>query len=130
MIPLYKKPNKFRAMFLNMLRERGETILVYPGIERESDDMEKKKFVKLLNPIPIKALIKDFNPTALVWNAIGLSNIGAKEITIEKKYKDLMKVARKITIRDENYCVFKEGSGSKHQIWQMDDFVKVIVTKS
>ncbi len=130
MIPLHKKPNKFNPTFKNMLRERGETILVFPGIEREIDDMEKQKFVKLLNPIPIKAIVKDFSPTSLVWNNVGLSNIGAKSLTLEKKYEKLMKAAKKITIQDEDYCIFVDAVGSKFQIWKNTDTVNVIVTKT
>jgi len=126
---LHKKPNKFFADLQNLLKLKGKLILVYPAIQRDKCDLEQNKFKRFLNPIPIRALVEDYSPDGQLRNPYGVTGVGTKELIMEYKYKNLMKVGAKLKIDNELYVVFKDNVSGRHQIWNRSDMTRVIVTK-
>ncbi len=77
------------------------------------DEYEQNHSYTNLNPIIIKAYVKEISPEALVYKQYGLHQIGAKEIICELRYKNMFLNCNKIIINNDTYQVFKEGGGSR-----------------
>ena len=103
-----------RINLFNLLRNEGrlETLHVYAAKETVLDPYEKNRSKNYLNPLPIKALIRNISVEALKWSYYGNIPIGSKEIICEKKYKSLLLTADKIKI-GENYfkCYHDDQKG-------------------
>jgi len=123
------RPNKALIELRHLYRLEGETIFIYPGKERQSDKFDETKTITMLSPIPVKALVKDFSPKALVWKDYGVKEIGAKQVMVEPQNKSLIENCVKLIIRDEEYTVFKDAASSKLQIWKQHDFILFISEK-
>ena len=83
------------------------------------------------NPITIKGYVTEISAEALVWKQYGLSEIGAKEITCNKKYAPWFKLASKIEIDGDSYQTYKENVGGKFLISELPlNLVKIIVMKA
>jgi hypothetical protein len=123
------KPNKALTELKHFYQLEGESILIYPGHEKKIDPFDETKEITYLSPIPIKALVKDFSPKALVWKDYGIKDIGTKQVMIEPKYLSLIENCVKLKIRDEEYTVFKDAASNKLQIWQRAEFILFISEK-
>lgn len=66
-----------------------------------------------LNPLTIRAYVRDISPEALVWKQYGLSNTGSKEIVTKAKYADWFKNCNKVEIDGDEYAVWKEAAGNR-----------------
>lgn len=87
----------------DVFRENARTILMYQGIETETDPYEHAVETVLLNPLPIKAIIADLTFSKVQYSMPGIEVSKAKEIIIKKKYETLLKQTYKIKIDDEFY---------------------------
>lgn len=98
----------------NLLKssELSKKIKIFFSTKTAGDDFdpyEQNWTYTNLNPITIKAYVRQLSPTALVWREYGLKEQGAIEIITEKRYKDWFKNANKIEIDDIEYEVFREA---------------------
>jgi hypothetical protein len=126
--PMQKLPIQILPNLKKLFRIKAQKILVYPAIVRKNDPYEKTKTRHLLPAISMQALVKDFSPSALVWQNLGLSEIGAKTLVFEKKYIDLLKVAGKIEIDGVEYAVYRDA-GNQAQIWDKADMGVALIKK-
>ncbi len=95
------------------------------------DPYEAKATYTNLNPLTIKAYVREISPEALVWKQYGLQNMGAKELLCEDKYKNYFENCNKLEIAGVDYFVFKEGTGNKTLIIERPNkLLRVIITKS
>jgi len=99
-----------RINIFQLLKNEGrlEKVLVFPAIKREDDPTEHTTSKTLLNPIAIEALVRNVSTEALAWHYYGLIPSESKEIIVEKKYKELLKLAEKIQIGDDFYKCFHD----------------------
>ena len=84
-------------------------VWIYPGTEVENDPYEHTKTITYLNPIVIKALVLDESFSSLKFKYYGTIPYGSKKIICEKKYENLLKLARKLKIDEDNYVVYKDA---------------------
>ena len=73
----------------------------------------------LQNSRSVKAMIRDKSANSLIINNLGLSALGAKSIVVQEMNVSLLKLSRKIIIKDEEYTPYHEAVGNKFQV--MDD---------
>lgn len=113
-----------------LLKQEGklQKMLAYPSISREIDPISHEKSEELLNPIAIDAYIREVSPEALVWRYYGIIPIGSKEIVCEKRWKETIKSARKITINDEEYKTLWDDSKG-FSILERENYLIVILAK-
>lgn len=105
-----------------------ETLHVYPAIETQADPYEKNKTLTYMNPLPIKALVKQISFEALNWKYPGLIPVGSIEIITEKKYKTLLTTADKIKYNDDYFTCWKDDSRG-FGILERSDYMVVILAK-
>ena len=58
------------------------------------DPFEKNYTYSTLNPKVITGYVRDIQPEALVWKEYGLSQVGAKEVLCDKKYRNWFETNR------------------------------------
>ena len=113
--------------------EVASKIFIYFSVKTAGDDFDpyEKNYVDTtLSPKIIKGYVREVSPEALVWKQYGLSNIGAKEILCRKQYKSYFANCSRVVIDDEDYEVFKEGTGHKSIISDRPyEMIRVVVTR-
>jgi len=83
-----------------------------------------------LNPITIRAIIRQISPSSLVWKQYGLNQIGAVEIITDSKYKDWFEKANRIAIHNQDYTLFREATGGRAVILDLaNNLIKVTLNK-
>ena len=94
-------------------------------------DPETKNYILTnLNPITIRGLVRQLTPSSLVWKQYGLNQIGAIDIITESKYKSWFEKANKITIDEEDYCLFREATGGRAVIMKLaNNLIRVTLNK-
>ena len=107
----------------------GQTIWVYPAHVTIKDPYEGTEKVKFLNPIPITALVRQFKPESLRWKFFGQIPVGSKEIIIPTKYKNLIKMARKIKIGTDYFKVWTDDERGFGIIERADYLAVVLAYK-
>ncbi len=94
------------------------------------DPYEKNYINSNLNPLVIKAYVREITPEALVWKQYGLHQMGAKEILCEEKYRNWFEKCNKIQIDNITYQVFKEGTGNRTLIAKRPmKMIRVVVSR-
>ena len=118
---------------LKLIKENSTKILIYMSTRTYGDDYDpftKNYTYTNLNPMAIKAYIRELSPEALVWKSYGLKTEGAKEIICEKKYTNWFKTANKITIESVEYEVFKSATGNRANIQEQPyKMIRVLLEK-
>jgi len=120
-----------RVDIFNLLKGEGklETILVYSSISRQSDPYEKNQDDKTyLNPLPVKALIRQVSFEALHWKYYGEIPVGSIEVIAEKKYLTLFRTADKIKYNEEYFKCWKNDAKG-FAILERPDYVVIILAK-
>jgi hypothetical protein len=114
--------------FFNLLKNEGklETLYVYPSVKTETDPYEHTKEKLFLNPLPIKALIRQVSWESLKWKYPGLIPNGSIEVIAEKKYETLFQTADKIKYGDNYYKCWKDDS-QNFMIMKRSDYIVVIL---
>jgi len=109
----------YKKYFLNRLltnKDLTTKIKIYFSTKSIGDDFdpyEANYIYSNLNPLTIKAYVRELSPEALVWKQYGLKEMGAKEIICEEKYAGWFRKASKIEIDNDIYEVYKEGVGNR-----------------
>lgn len=108
-------------------------ILVYFSTKTAGEDfdpLEQNYTETNLNPKVIYGYVRDVSPEALVWKQYGLSQMGAKEVICDKGYRNWFEKANKITINNNDYSVFKEGTGQRVIIMERPaNLIRVILQR-
>lgn len=119
-----------RINLFNILREEGklETLHVYASTEAITDPYEKTTSTVYMNPLSIKALVRQVSPEALHWKYFGSIPFGSIEIITEKKNKTLFKTADKIKYNEEYYKCWKNDEKG-FSFLERQDYIIVILTK-
>lgn len=99
-----------------VFRETAKTIYMYPGLETETDPFEHTVETRLLNPLPIKAVITDLTFTKIHYAMPGIETDKAKEIIIQKKYETLLKQSYKIKVGNDFYEGWQINSRLQYRI--------------
>ena len=122
-------------MVKKLLKDKAFTtkVSIYFSTKVAGDDFdpyEANYVTTNLNPVTIKAYVRDISPEALVWKQYGLHNTGAKEILCDDKYKNWFEKANKIVIDGETYQVFKEGTGNRTIITKRPyNLIRVVLSR-
>jgi len=103
----YKEINIFQLM-----KDQGNLtkVWIYSGYETTNDPYDHTKDITYNNPIAIKAFVTDQDFSSLKWKYYGQIPYESKKIVCEKKYENLLKLARKIKIGEDNFIVYKDAS--------------------
>lgn len=119
-----------RIDVFNLLKGEGklETLHVYAAKETQVDPYEKNRDKIYLNPLPIKALIRQVSFEALHWKYYGQIPIGSIECIAEKKYLTLFRTADKIKYKDDYFKCYKDDAQG-FAILERSDYVVVILAK-
>lgn len=119
-----------------LLKNRHYTTKVYIYFSTKTagddyDPYEKNYTYTNLNPRVIKAYVRDVSPEALVYKQYGLSEMGAKEILCESKYKNWFEKANKIEIDGDKYTPFLKAAGNRAIIvGRPFGMIKIVLAKS
>ena len=114
----------------DILKSRGQlkNIFVYPGITTETDPTEHTTVDTLLDPIIIKAGISEIGTGSLKYKYFGELKAGSKQIICEKKYLNLLKICRKLTIDDEEYSIYQDADKG-FTIRENEDYLVCILAR-
>ena len=129
------KTNRNQAID-NLLRNPDilTKVRIYFSSQSPGDDYdpyENNTVYSNLNPVVIKAYVREVSPEALVYKQYGLHQMGAKEILCDDKYKSWFENCNKIEIEDVEYQVFKEGTGGRTLISKRQyGIIRVVVTRN
>lgn len=117
-----------RVDLFHLLRQESKLtkVLLYPATESIADPYEKDKTLSYQQPIAIDALVRDVSPEALTWKYFGLIPMGSKELVIEKRHINTIKVADRIKIGDKYYKTRKDDSKG-FSIIEREDYLIVVV---
>jgi len=80
------------------------------------DSYEENLVYTNLNPITIKGYVRAMTLERLAYKEYGLSQMGAKEILCDSKYKKWFNKCNKIHIGEELYEVFKAADSTTNTI--------------
>jgi len=119
-----------RLDIFNLLKNEGklETIYVYSAKEIQNDPYEHTKTLTHMNPLPIKALVRQVSFEALHWKYYGLIPVGSIEVIVEKKNKTLLRTADKIKYQEEWFKCYKDDSQG-FAILERQDYIVMILEK-
>ena len=114
----------------DILKSQGQlkNILVYPAMTRVDDPTEHTTIDTLLDPVIIKGLLKDISFGGLKYKYYGELASGSKQLLCEKKYLNLLKICKKITIDSEDYAVYQDADRN-FQILSREDYLVVIIQR-
>ena len=90
-----------------LFKNKSIYIRIFMGTTVETDPFEHTIEETLLNSIPIKAIVSDISPASSQWKMPGIISEKTKQILIEKKYKNMLKMSRKIKIGNDYYYGWK-----------------------
>ena len=94
------------------------------------DTYENNYTFSNLNPLTIKAYVREVSPEALVYKQYGLAQTGAVELVCEDRWKNAFENANKIEIDDIEYQVFREGTGQRTLISKRPNkLLRVVLSK-
>lgn len=87
----------------NLFRNHSKKIFFILATTTIIDPFEKNTAKTQLPSIPVDAIVTDLSPTSAEWKMPGISISKAKEIMIEKKQEDLLRLTHIIEIDGEKY---------------------------
>jgi hypothetical protein len=108
---------------------QGQTIWIYPTQTSIKDPYENTEKLTFLNPVPVNALVRQYKPESLRWKFYGQIPVGSKEAIINIKYKNLIKLSRKIKIGKDYFKVWKDDERGLGIIERADYLVIILAYK-
>lgn len=118
-----------RIDIFEVFRNEGKlaTLYAYASQHILEDPYEKNLATSTyLNPLPVKALIRQVSAESLHWKYFGNIPVGSIEVITEKKNLTLLKTADKIKYRDNYFKCYKDDSKG-FTIIERDDYIIVIL---
>jgi len=110
-----------------LIKEQGINIRVYVANETTTDPNYNEKIASILNSIPLRALVSDISYAKAIWRMPGIKSSQVKEITCNKRYRNLIEKSHKIQIGNNYYYGYKPANGDKIQIKECGDYIIVLV---
>lgn len=119
-----------RIDLFNYFRNEGllKNIQVYAAKETLVDPYEKNETQVFMNPLTIKALVRQVSFESLHWKYYGQIPVGSIELITEKKNKTLLRTAEKIIYNKNEFKCYKEDS-KDFAILERDDYIIVVLAK-
>lgn len=105
-----------------------KNIQVYAAKETTVDPYEKNETQVFMNPITIKALVRQVSYEALHWKYYGEIPVGSIELVTEKKNKTLLRTAEKIIYNEDQFKCWKDDSKG-FAILEREDYIIVVLAK-
>jgi len=99
-----------------LFREHAQNIYIYPSLEEISDPFEKNVTITRMNRLPIKAIVSDLTFAKVQYAMPGIETDRAKEIIIENKYENFLKLSYKIRIDGNDYEGWKINGKLQYRI--------------
>ena len=90
-----------------LFKEKSQKILIYLAVPSQDDPFEKNETISELPSLPVDAIVSDLGFGKVKWAMDGISSNDAKELTIEKKNKNLLEQSYKIQIEGIDYEGYK-----------------------
>jgi len=110
--------------FKELIKEIGQTLLVYLGVERSADPFEQNVTTTFISPIPIQAIVTDLTPTQVQWKMVGVTTNKAKEVIVPKSKRNLIEQSSKIVIDGDDYLGWRDSAG-KMVIREIGDYIRI-----
>jgi hypothetical protein len=108
-------------------RKFVKTVWVTVGRTTETDPYEHTSDLVTQNPVPLEAIVKDLTSTQAMYKMVGVQVSTAKDLLLSKQFRQWIELSRFITIDNIKYYAFKDAEGSRVQIREMDDVIRVYV---
>ena len=127
--------NKSLSSIRSILQERNFTtkVKLFFSITSYGDDydpFEDNVTYTSLNPLTIRAYVRDISPEALVWKSYGMKEVGAKELLCDSKYTSYFLNANEIEIDGDKFEVYREAEGNRNIIQKRHfNLIRVILQK-
>jgi len=126
--------HKTTPEFRNLLKDKNFStkVYIYPSTKTAGEDYDSEEqnwTYTNLNPIVVKAYVRDIKPESLVWRQLGIAETGAKELICE--YRDVQKfrLANKIVIDSDEFQVYKDNVGNRVSITKLPMGLAKLVLK-
>lgn len=102
----------------DLFRSESEKIKVYLRSQKTKsssyDPFRNTGYtISRTNPIIVKAIVRDIQPEKLIAKEMGLAIAGAKELLIQRKDVNLIRLAEKIEIDNTEYVTYNDALGNK-----------------
>jgi len=107
----------------NLFKEWSQRIKIYLAKVDETDPYEHSTEITELSSIPISAIVNDLSFSKIHWTLIGIITNSAKEIYIEKKYKNLIENCYRIEIAGKSFEGFRVNG--KMAIKEEGDYIRI-----
>ena len=108
-----------------LFKEKSQCIKIFLSLETIEDPFEKNVSEISLNPIPIQAIVTDFNSTQMSWKSNGIIKTGGKEIIVKKSKKSLLELSQKIEIDGIEYQGWK--TNGKMEYRQIGNYITAYI---
>lgn len=92
-----------RKELKSFFRHNSTKIRVWVSVDTIQDPYEQNVSRSYLPCKVIRAITSDLSPTQVAYKMTGIVTNRAKEVIIEKKYENLLKISQKITIDGDDY---------------------------
>lgn len=121
--------------FINKLlknKEHSTKIYLYFATKTAGDDFdpyEKNYIFSNLNPLVVKAYVRELTSEAAFYKQYGLHQSGAKEIICEGRWRTAFENANKIEIDSIEYQTFKGGNNKTTITKRPYNMVRVVVVR-
>lgn len=126
---------QYKNSVLNLLRREDYTTKVKLFFATKSsgegyDAYENNATYTNLNPITIKAYIREITPEQAFYKQYGLHQSGMLEIICEERLRNLFEICNKIEINNIEYQTFKAGTGGRTLITKRPfKTIRVVVSR-
>lgn len=114
--------SRTRSLNLDVFLKKYKTnITFYFGYNTKDENFDtyENNYVKtLINPLTVKAFVRELSITSLIFRHYGLEYKGAVELLIDETYLNWFKICTKIKINDNYYEVFRSSVGQYSSIRQ------------
>lgn len=115
-------------------KDLSTKVYIYMSTKEAGDDFdpyESNYTYANLNPLAIKAIVRELTPETAFWKNYGLFISGTKELLTEKKYRTAFENANKVVIDSIEYQTFKGGPGNRTLITERPfNTIRVVLTRA
>ena len=111
-----------------LFKDSSQRLLVYTATETILDPVEKNVELSYLNSLPIDAIVADLSSARAVYKMNGLLTNKAKEIIVEKQYRELLEMSYKLQVLGEDDLYQGWKVSGKMQIFELDkDYIRLYI---
>lgn len=106
-------------------RQTATKIRIHTAIATINDPYERDESLSYLPCKVVRAIVSDLTSTQLQYKSAGIITTSGKEIIIEKKYENLLKLSNKITIDNEDFYGWRKNGRMEYR--KEGDFVRAYI---